>query len=231
MLGIHFQDDEEGQHFFHSSLVQTLFYGLFSAWVLESREKPPGWEFDWRLAADHLEIPLIGALFAEAGQPLRLARLGLRDTMDWAQAALNRVDRAQFHQDFEQRSAIQYFYEPFLHAFDPRLRSELGVWYTPLEIVKYQVAKVHDLLKNELGLAGGLANEAVTVLDPAVGTGSYLVEVARVIHEELLRDPDLAALAPATVARALTSRVYGFELLPAPFVVSHLLKSEHGIPA
>jgi hypothetical protein len=142
--------------------------------------------------------------------------------MEWAQGALNRVDRGAFHREFEHRNAIQYFYEPFLHAFDPQLRRELGVWYTPPEIVRYQVAKVHRLLIDELELPGGLANEKVTVLDPAVGTGSYLLEVVRVIHDELTKATGTAALAPASVGEALTRRIFGFELLPAPFVVAHL---------
>ncbi len=222
MLGLSFADDKDGLHFFHSALVQTLFYGLFSAWVLASREQPKDWLFDWRTAADQSDIPLIGALFAQAGQPQRLAKLGLREPMDWAQAALNRVDRSAFHKEFEEHTAIQYFYEPFLHAFDPLLRKELGVWYTPPDVVRYQVQRVHTLLQDELGLAGGLANEKVVVLDPAVGTGSYLLEVARTIHEELASEPDTMALAGATAAEALKNRVFGFELLPAPFVVSHL---------
>ncbi len=62
--------------------------------------------------------------------------------LDWAAEALNRVDRASFFGTFEQSHAVQYFYEPFLEAFDPELRKELGVWYTPPEIVKYMVARV-----------------------------------------------------------------------------------------
>lgn len=222
MLGLHFADDQEGLHFFHTALVQTLFYGLFSAWVLTSSDQPPDWEFDWRTAGDQADIPLIGALFSQAGAPQRITRLGLRDPMSWAQSTLNRVDRSAFHKEFEQRTAVQYFYEPFLHAFDPLLRSQLGVWYTPHEVVRYQVAKIHRLLRDELGLAGGLANEKVTVLDPAAGTGSYLLEVARVIYDELGSAPETAALAAAEVSEALRTRIFGFELLPAPFVVSHL---------
>ena len=58
------------------------------------------------------------------------------EVLDWAAAALNRVDRAAFFARFEENHAVQYFYEPFLEAFDPELRKELGVWYTPPEIVR-----------------------------------------------------------------------------------------------
>ena len=68
-------------------------------------------------------------------------------------------------------SAITYFYEPFLEAFDPQLREDLGVWYTPPEIVHYQVQRVHHLLKTELGRPRALADPEVVVLDLAVAQG------------------------------------------------------------
>jgi hypothetical protein len=58
-------------------------------------------------------------------------------------------------------AAITYFYEPFLEAFDPQLREDLGVWYTPPEVVRYQVQRVHYLLKTELGRPRGLADPDV----------------------------------------------------------------------
>ena len=80
---------------------------------------------------------------------------------------------------------MQYFYEPFLEAFDPELRKELGVWYTPPEIVKYMVARVDTVLREELDIADGLADPRVVVLDPCCGTGAYLVEVLNKIASTL----------------------------------------------
>jgi predicted helicase len=97
--------------------------------------------------------------------------------LDSAGAVLNRVKRAQFFSVFEEGNAVQYFYEPFLEAFDPNLRKELGVWYTPREVVKYMVSRVDDALRNDLGIASGLADPRVVVLDPCCGTGAFLVEV------------------------------------------------------
>ena len=57
-------------------------------------------------------------------------------------------------------TAILYFYEPFLEAFDPELRKQLGVWYTPRQIVRYQVRSVDRLLREELGCSRGLADGA-----------------------------------------------------------------------
>ena len=105
----------------------------------------------------------------------KLKPLGLVDILDRTQAVLNRVDRGVFFGKFQEEHAVQYFYEPFLEAFDPELRKDLGVWYTPREIVKYQVSRIDRVLKEELGLADGLADPQVLVLDPCCGTGTYLI--------------------------------------------------------
>ena len=219
-LGLHFQGDE-GEAFFRSSLVQTLFYGLFSGWMLWRQNRPSGERFDWKGASEHLALPLIGDLYEEIARPRRLADLGLREPLEWATASLNRVVEEEFFQRFQTEHAITLFYEPFLQAFDPDLRKELGVWYTPPEIVQYMVGRVDQLLRSELGIADGLADDQVFVLDPAAGTGSYLVEVARRIHQTLTEQGH-GALAAARVKRALRTRIFGFEILPAPYVVAHL---------
>ena len=120
-----------------------------------------------------------------------------------------------------QDPAVPYFYEPFLEAFDPALRKQLGVWYTPAEVVRYMVARVDRALKEDLGIPDGLAAENVYVLDPCCGTGAYLAEVLRRIAANL-EGRGLGALAGARVKQAATGRVFGFELMPAPFVVAHL---------
>src|SRR5207248_6109716 len=144
-----------------------------------------------------------------------------RQPLEWATASLNNVEESEFFKTFDADHAITLFYEPFLQAFDPELRKELGVWYTPPEIVKYMVGRVDQLLRSELGIKDGLADDSVYVLDPAAGTGSYVVEVARRIHQTLAEQGH-GALAAAKTKKALTTRVFGFEILPAPYVVAHL---------
>ena len=95
--------------------------------------------------------------------------------LEWAGAALNRVDRTVFFGQFDEGHAVQYFYEPFLEAFDPELRKELGVWYTPPEIVQYMVARVDTVLKEELDIKGRPGGPGMfTCLIPAARTGAYL---------------------------------------------------------
>ena len=118
-LGVRFEGDR-GAAFFRSTLVQTLFYGVFSAWVLWSRETPPPvGRFDWRLAVWHLRAPVLRALFQQLSNPGQLEPLGLVEVLDWTADALDRVDREAFFERFDEGEAVQYFYEPFLEAFDP----------------------------------------------------------------------------------------------------------------
>lgn len=93
---------------------------------------------------------MIRALFEQIVMPSRVAALGLVEMLDLTGEALNRVDRAAFFDNFDEDGAVQYFYEPFLEAFDPDLRRQLGVWYTPPEIVRYMVERVDTVLREEL---------------------------------------------------------------------------------
>ena len=220
-LGVRFEGDR-GAAFFRSTLVQTLFYGIFSAWVLWSRQVPaPTGPFDWRTAVWHLRAPVLRALFQQLSDPGRLQPLGLVEVLDWTSAALDRVDRDSFFARFNEGEAVPYFYEPFLEAFDPALRKQLGVWYTPTEVVRYMVARVDRALKEDLGIEDGLAAENVYVLDPCCGTGAYLAETLKRIAANL-EGKGLGALTGARVKEAATQRVFGFEIMPAPFVVAHL---------
>ncbi len=113
-----------------------------------------------------------------------------------------------------------YFYEHFLAAYDPKLRKDSGVYYTPVEVVRCQVALVDDLLRHTLGKAGGFTHKDVVTLDPAVGTGTYLLGV---IDHAL--DAVKAAQGPGAVAAkatTLAANIHGFELMTGPYAVSEL---------
>jgi hypothetical protein len=200
-LGLQFEGPK-GEHLFRSTLVQTLFYGLFSAWVEVAQEGAAN--FEWRAAGWNLHVPFIDTLFQRIATPQSLKPLGLEEPLTWAAAALNRVDRAAFFTRFEEADAIRYFYEPFLAAFDPELRKEMGVWYTPREIVRYMVERVDQVLRSELGLADGLADPSVWVLDPCCGTGAYLVEVLDRIARTLRENGEDALTAEDLKQAAMT---------------------------
>ncbi len=222
-LGIRFEGTQ-GEHFFPTTLVQTLFYGLFSAWVLWHKEKEKGTHkghFNWQASAYYVRPTIIRKLYHEMADPGNLERLDLSEVLGWAASALDRINRVAFFSSFEEEHAVQYFYEPFLEAFDPELRKQLGVWYTPPEIVEYMVARVDTVLREELKLADGLADPNVYVLDPCCGTGAFLVEVLKRI-DRTLKERGEAALAAEELMHAAKQRVFGFEILPAPFVIAHL---------
>jgi len=212
-------DGEKGEHFFRSTLVQTLFYGIFSAWVNWAKAKTSG-RFDWRLAAFAITVPMIRVLFEEVAKPSRLAPLGLVGTLDRTGEAMNRIDAASFFRHFDAGEAVQHFYEPFLEAYDPDLRKQMGVWYTPKAIVRYMVERVDMVLRSELGIEDGLADKNVYVLDPCCGTGAYIVEVLRKI-EETLRAKGDDPLIGDDVKQAARERVFGFEIMSAPFIIAH----------
>ncbi|WP_068819153.1 type ISP restriction/modification enzyme [Phormidesmis priestleyi] len=223
-LGIAFtgdkKDPKKGERFFKSTLIQTLFYGIFSAWVLWHKQQEQG-RFDWRVAGYYLHVPMIKALFEKVATATHVRKLDLEEVLNWTGEALNRVDRTAFFSKFDEGQAVQYFYEPFLEAFDPTLRKELGVWYTPPEIVQYMVARVDTVLREELQIEDGLADPNVYILDPCCGTGAFLVEVLKRI-EANLQDKGMGALVGSQLKEAAMKRVFGFEILTAPFVVAHL---------
>ena len=230
-LGLAFEfGDPKGDRFFRSSLAQTVFYSLFAAWNLWDRKRSEDSSFDLEQAQAHLRLPFLEELFYDLRRPQYLQRLDLSRHLERAVATLNRVDRVLFRQrlnfpriddEAPTVAAITYFYEPFLEAFDPELRADLGVWYTPPEIVRYQVGRVHHLLKTELGIARGLADPEVVVLDPCCGTGAYLLEVARCIAAELRAEGD-RHVTGQELRSAFTERVIGFEILTAPFAIAQL---------
>lgn len=113
-----------------------------------------------------------------------------------------------------------YFYEHFLAAYDPKLRKDSGVYYTPVEVVKCQVALVDDLLRNTLGKSGGFTHKDVVTLDPAVGTGTYLLGV--IDHALDAVKAAQGAGAVAAKATTLAANIHGFELMTGPYAVSEL---------
>ncbi len=112
-----------------------------------------------------------------------------------------------------------YFYEYFLSEYDPKLRKDSGVYYTPVEVVRCQVALVDQLLREELDKSNGFAHKGVLTLDPAVGTGTYLLGV---IEQTLARvgmeNPGMVPGAASELARNL----FGLEIMVGPYAVSEL---------
>ncbi|CAN5812549.1 hypothetical protein BH23PLA1_BH23PLA1_24900 [soil metagenome] len=113
-----------------------------------------------------------------------------------------------------------YFYEDFLAVYDNNLRKQTGSYYTPPEVVAAMVRMVDDVLRLTFQLPDGLASQAVTVADPAVGTGTYLLGILRHIAEQIEADQGPGAV-PAAI-KAAVGRLIGFELQLGPFAVAQM---------
>lgn len=133
-----------------------------------------------------------------------------------------------------------HFYETFLAKYDPKLRKSRGVYYTPEPVVSFIVRSVDAILKRDFGLEAGLADTSTTtiqvekqgikgkvsetvhkvqILDPATGTGTFIMEVFRLIYE---RFENQKGLWSSYVEKDLLPRVHGFEILMAPYTMAHL---------
>ncbi len=147
------------------------------------------------------------------------------------------------------KDPIIHFYEDFLQAYDPAERKRMGAYYTPIPVVKFIVRHIDKLLKEEFGIAKGLASDEtiqyqvetgqdlrldrrkkapthqtltvprVQVLDPAVGTATFLNETIKFIHEGFKGQEGRW---PSYVEDNLVKRLYGFELMMAPYTIAHL---------
>lgn len=113
-----------------------------------------------------------------------------------------------------------YFYEDFLAAYDPKLRKDAGVYYTPIPVVGAQVRIADDLLRKRLSRDHGLADEEVLTLDPAVGTGTYLLATIDHTLRRVLEDQGPGSV-PAR-ATVLARNLHGFELMVGPYAVAQL---------
>jgi hypothetical protein len=113
-----------------------------------------------------------------------------------------------------------YFYEDFLAAYDPRLRKDFGVYYTPREVVELQVRLSSELLEKRFGKKLGFADDGVVFLDPAVGTGTYLVATVKNALEKV-RVRSGSGAVPARAAQ-MAKNMHGFEILVGPYAVAHL---------
>ncbi len=111
-----------------------------------------------------------------------------------------------------------YFYEDFLAQYDPDLRKESGSYYTPAELVQFMVRLVDEVLRTRLGQPSGFAGEAVTVIDPAVGTGTFLLQVIDRIASTVEERDGAGAVAGAL--RGAAERLVGFELQTGPYSVA-----------
>ena len=200
--------------------AQTLAYGLFAARIHTSRSGQPFSHAEALLAVPKSN-PFLRKIFSE------MAGADMPTEFKWAVDDLVRLLQMSdigeilkgFGKETGQNDPIVHFYETFLAAYDPKLREKRGVYYTPEPVVRYIVRSVDSLLKTHFGKPKGLADEKTLILDPATGTATFLYEVIKRIRESM-RGQEGAW--QGYVHERLLQRIFGFELLMAPYAVAHL---------
>lgn len=229
---------------FADMYAQTICYGLFAA---RCNHTGPGFT---RQGAAY-ELPKTNPFLRKLFQSIAGADLDDRiswavdDLADLLAKADMEAVLADFGRATRQEDPVVHFYETFLAAYDPALRQSRGVYYTPEPVVSYIVRSVDAILKRDFELPAGLADNSkvtvnrptgkvnkkgdpqfesvqahkVQILDPATGTGTFLFSVIQQIQESFKGN---AGMWPGYVAEHLLPRIYGFELLMAPYAVAHM---------
>ncbi len=209
---------------FADMYAQTVAYGLFSS-CFELRRRQPGAEFARDKAAAYVPPtnPFLRQLFNQIAGP------SLDRSLEWIAndiaELLNCADMSQIAADFARKPGredpVVHFYEDFLRAYDPAKRKARGVYYTPEPVVSYIVRSIDHLLKEKFDKPLGLADDKVYILDPACGTGTFLYFVIEQIHQNM-QEAGLAGVWPDYVKSKLLPRIFGFELLMAPYTIAHM---------
>ena len=206
---------------FADMYAQTLAYGMFAA----RYTLPHATNFSRSTAAATLprSNPFLRRLFHQVASP------ELDDSIGWVldeiATLLRSVSTDMLRTAFDARTHAEdpviHFYETFLAAYDPGRRVDRGVYYTPQPVISYIVRSVDALLKTALQKPDGLADNKTLILDPATGTGGFLMEVLNHIRQHVIETDGAAAWSPY-VNTSLVERLFGFELLVAPYTIAHL---------
>ena len=217
---------------FSDMYAQTLVYGLF---IARYYDETPG-NFSRQEARDLIpkSNPLLRHFFDHIVGPdfdKRLEFIVNELCVVFSHANVRELMSQYFKNDLwgethESPDPVIHFYEDFLKEYDSDLRKKMGAFYTPLPVVRFIIRAVDHILEREFGLSQGLADTSkigethrVQILDPAVGTGTFLTEILRNIH---LRFIDQQGRWPAYVHHDLLPRLHGFELMMAPYTIAHL---------
>ena len=221
---------------FADMYAQTAAYGLFTARVFEHTTLFGGPAValpssmnnqDFSLEKAAYLIPKANPFLRQFFQHVASPELNpqLRWLIEQIADSLRFVDmdkvlhRQGKKQGFE--DPVFHFYERFLAEYDPALRKSRGVYYTPEPVVDYIVRGVDELLQTRFNKPRGLADPSALILDPATGTATFLRKVIDVIYKREIKD-GAGGSWPDYVRSKLLPRVFGFELMMAPYTVAHL---------
>lgn len=216
---------------FADSVAQTFTYALLLARLNDRIALP----LDSDDVAKSLRVHghrLLGSVLDLLADPQ--VRAPLDEQIGLVETAIAAVDPVKLK---SRKDTWLYFYEDFLAEYDPKRRKDAGVYYTPVEVVGTQVRIIDYALKTRFSKPSGLGDKDVKILDPATGTGTYLLSTAE--HVLAAAEADVRASAAsaglseqaandavgkrlALAANSLKQRLFGFELLIGAYSVAHL---------
>jgi len=198
--------------------AQTITYGLFAARmkVTNGFKRETAWKFIPE------SLPLLKEIFYSMMGP------HFPESLSWIVDDINQVlekaDISSILKEFKttrwDEDPVIHFYETFLATYNPDERQRLGVYYTPLPVVSYIVRSIHGLLKDKFGKSEGLATRDVTLLDPAAGTLTFVVQAIKQVQKEL-EEKKKQGLITSYIQEHVLPHFHAFEILVAPYTVGH----------
>ena len=245
---------------FADMYAQTIAYGLLSARITDpARRTADDLAAHMRtnpFLKELMETFLhVGGRRGKAGGPgIDFDELGVSEVVELLEQAKMEAVVRDFDDRNPEEDPVIHFYEHFLKAYDKTQKMSRGVFYTPRPVVSCIVRSVDELLRTEFGLTDGLADtttwgemakrhkdlkipegasagqDFVQILDPATGTGTFLVEVIDLIHNTMAAkwksqdhgEKQILTLWNEYVPKHLLPRLHGYELLMAPYAIAHL---------
>ena len=226
--------------------AQTLIYGLFVARYHDSTPE----NFSRQEARDLLSLtnPLLRDFFDHVtgtGFESSLAHIVDEMCEIFGNTNISHMMHWLYQKaDIATHDPVIHFYEDFLKEYDPALRMERGVFYTPAPVVRFIVRSVDDVLKKHFHLSKWLADTSeipykrllkidnkwkeiwdtknihrVQILDPATGTGTFLNEIIHYIYSKMSGQ---AGMWGSYVENGLLPRLHGFELMMASYTIAHM---------
>ena len=144
--------------------------------------------------------------------------------------AVNAYNKNMFYSQFststEKEDPFIYAYEYFLKEFDSKTRNARGVFYTPIEAVRYIIKSIDEILKDKLNISDGIYGEEVHILDFAAGTGTFMLGAIEKAFENAKQN-GIAGVWENIVSDFILKRLYGFEFLIVPYVLAHFRIHEY----
>lgn len=198
--------------------AQTITYGLFLS-KIESKD-----QLDRKTAISNIpsSIKIIKKIFMNITGDMLPSNVSwiVDEIVDVLNASdIKSILSFEFHIN-QYKDPFMHFYEDFLSYYDPKKRKHLGVYYTPEPIVSFITCSIDKILKKDFNKPMGYAENSITVLDPAVGTGTFLANSFLLSIKNIKKG--LGGVLEQKIRNHLLKNFYGFELLVSPYVISHL---------